>query len=658
MATHNNKIIKQSAKQTHKPQSNKPQSYIPWLIFALLGITAISFIPSLSNQFTNWDDPGYVLENELVKSLSGANIKAIFSQFVLGNYHPITILSYALNFSISKLTPFGYIFTNLVFHLINVYLAYIVTKKLFKSNNIAFITAIIFGIHPMHVESVVWIAGRKDVLYTFFYLSGIYFYLKYSESAKNPKSQVINYVLILMFFVLSLFSKAVAVTLPIVFFLIDYVLKRKFSFKMILEKIPFLILSIIIGIIAINAQKSQGAISDVPVFSYFQAITVASYSAMFYIFRFILPVNLSTFYPYPESIPHSLPWNYYASLALFIALIILIFISLKKNRILVFGLMFFLITVALVLQFFSVGAAVAADRYTYVPYIGLSIIVGYYFDKIQNGEIKALKQYKNTIKYIGIAVILCFSYITFNQTKVWATSETLFTNVINNYSNVSLAYNNRGNYYSSEEKYAPAFNDYCMAIKININYQDAYVNRANIYGLKGKFKESVDDYTIAISLNPKDFNAYFNRSVTYSKMKMFEKALNDCNKAGEIKQNSPNVIINRANILLDMKRYNEAIENYNKYLTFNIDNGTTLHNIGKAYFNLGDFQKAVDYFNQAAATNLNDASLFFNLSLAYKNLKDYSKAIENVQIAKNKGYNVVPGYIKELEILAKINKKK
>lgn len=654
MTSQKKKPIKQSTKPASKLQSSKPKSYIPWLIFAMFGITVISYFPSLSNQFTNWDDPGYVLENELVKSLSGTNIKAIFSQYVLGNYHPITILSYAFNFSISKFTPFGYIFTNLVFHLMNVYLVYVITKKLFNTT-IAFITAILFGIHPMHVESVAWIAGRKDMLYTFFYLGGIYFYLKFCEGDKTLKSQVINYILILSFFVLSLLSKAVAVTLPVIFFLIDYLLKRKFSYKMIFEKIPFLILSVIIGFIAIKAQKSSGSILDVPVFSYFQAIIIAAYSAIFYIFKFILPINLSAFYPYPDSIPQSLPWNYYASFILFIALLFSIFIPFRKNRILVFGLMFFLITVALVLQFFSVGSAVAADRYTYLPYMGLSIIIGYYFDKIQKGEIKVLQQFRNGIKFIGIAVILIFTYITFNQTKVWATSETLFTNVINNYSNVPVAYNNRGNYYSLKEKYDSAFDDYCMAIKMNKSFQNAYVNRANIYSLKGKFNESIEDYTNAINLNPKDFNAYFNRSVTYSKLKMFEKALIDCNIADEIKPASPNVIVNRADILFNLNRYKEAIENYNRYLTFNINSDITLYNIGKAYFNFGDFQKAVDYFNQAAAANLNDVSLYSNLSLGYKNLKNYSKALENIQIAKNKGQNVDPNYIKELETLAKIN---
>ncbi|NVO03591.1 MAG: tetratricopeptide repeat protein [Bacteroidetes bacterium] len=658
MATQKKKTIKPAAKPPVKIQQKQSQSNIPWLIFALLGITFIAYIPALSNQFTNWDDPGYILENDLVKSLSAANIKAIFSQYVLGNYHPITILSYAFNFNLSKLSPFGYIFTNIFIHLLNVYLVFAVTKKLFKSSNIAFITAIIFGIHPMHVESVAWIAGRKDMLYTFFYLGGIYYYLKFIESSKNIKSQTINYFLILVCFLLSLFSKAVAVTLPMVFFLIDYVLKRKFSAKLILEKVPFLILSVILGLIAIKAQKEQGAILDAPIFSYFQAIVIASYSAMFYIFRFVLPINLSAFYPYPTSIPQSLPWNYYVSFVLFIALIVLILFSIRKNRILVFGLMFFLVTVALVLQFLSVGSAVAADRYTYVPYIGLAIIIGYYFDKIQNGQIKILNPYKSTIKYFGVAIILVFAYFTFNQTKVWATSETLFTNVINNYSNVPVAYNNRGNYNSSKEKYDIAFDDYCMAIKLNKNYQNAYVNRANVYGLKGKFQESVDDYSKAIALNPKDFNAHFNRAVTYSKMGQFDKALIDCNNADAIKANFPNVIVNRADILLNLKRYDEAIENYNKYLTFNISNGYALHNIGKAYFNKGDFQKAVDYFNQAAATNLNDPGLYFNLSLGYKNLKEYSKSLENVQIAVNKGYKVDPAYLQEAEKLSKLNGKK
>ncbi len=210
--------------------------------------------------FTNWDDNDYVVDNFLIRSLSWRNILRIFSPatFVNGNYQPISILSYAMNYAAGKLNPAGYILADLCIHLLNVLLVFLFIRKISRSDFAASLCALLFGIHPMHVESVAWISGRKDLLYTFFYFLSFLLYQSYLE--RKNGSATLRYSVACILFVCSLLSKSSAVTLPAVLFLIDYYRIRKFSMKMVLDKIPFIMLSIVIGLWAIKGQHDAGSL--------------------------------------------------------------------------------------------------------------------------------------------------------------------------------------------------------------------------------------------------------------------------------------------------------------------------------------------------------------------------------------------------------------
>jgi hypothetical protein len=211
----------------------------PWLLL-IVCITAICLFPMLKNEFTNWDDEFYVNNNMLLR---GPDWHGIFSQSVLGNYHPLTIITLAFNYAISGLDPFSYLLVNYLLHLINTILVfYLIWNISGKNKFIAAFVAIIFGIHPMHVESVAWVAERKDVLYTLFFLLALLKYWKFLLT--NEKK---HFWLCFLFFVLSLLSKPAAIVLPLVLILFDYWKGRSINLKTITEKIPFLILSLLFG---------------------------------------------------------------------------------------------------------------------------------------------------------------------------------------------------------------------------------------------------------------------------------------------------------------------------------------------------------------------------------------------------------------------------
>lgn len=260
-----------SIKKRKDPHNNRTTSgqreKIDWLWLAAIVLITFGFwFPTLRNCLVDWDDNIYILNNPYIFSLTPENIGQIFSEYFMANYHPLTMLSYAIEYAIAGDSPFIYHLTNLILHLINTVLIYFFVRNLFRivysnsgsrqSQTIALVTAFLFGLHPMHVESVSWVSERKDVLYGFFFLLALIKYVRYIST-----NRTIDYLLCVVFFVLSLLSKGMAVSLALSLVAIDFVLKRKlFSPKVLLEKVPFFILALVFGIVAILAQKSGDAI--------------------------------------------------------------------------------------------------------------------------------------------------------------------------------------------------------------------------------------------------------------------------------------------------------------------------------------------------------------------------------------------------------------
>ncbi|MGB1242376.1 MAG: hypothetical protein ACPG49_07635, partial [Chitinophagales bacterium] len=358
---------------------------VQWSLAAILFITFVAYIPALSGEFNNWDDQMYVTDSKLIKNVSPSGLVKIFSTQVAANYHPLTVLSLAINYQISGLSPFSYHLFNVLLHLLNVFLVFYFAYLLTRRNlTIAAIAALFFGIHPMHVESVAWVSERKDVLYTAFFLAAMITYLKYLQHFRakskgkraNPQKY---YIYTLLFFLLSLLSKGMAVVLPVVLLGIDFLKKRKVQKKAILEKIPFFVIALIFGIAALYIQTDRGAVGDMNRFSLMSKIGYASYGFVYYIIKFFAPSHLSSFHPYPNLTGTLTPVFYAAPLAV-AALWGAATYTLKSQRMTFFGLFFYAVTVALVLQFISVGSALVAERYTYVSYIGLLLLVAYAYD--------------------------------------------------------------------------------------------------------------------------------------------------------------------------------------------------------------------------------------------------------------------------------------
>lgn len=533
----------------------------------ILAVTFTSYFPSLKNEFVNRDDNSYVTENPLIMELSWENIKTIFDTSYMGHYHPLTLLSFSIEYVFFKLNPFIYHATNLTLHLCNSLLVFwfifLLTDNLLPS----LIVALFFGVHPMHVESVAWVSERKDVLYSLFFLGSTICYLFYRRTKKMK-----YYYLLFFFFVLSILSKIMAITLPLVLLLLDYLLNQKFDKNLLIKKIPFFLIAIFFGWIAFSIPGSMGGTKQADPLSSFGNIFVFSDISIFYLTKLILPYKLACIYPSPREL--ITPWPYiYLYLPILIGLIIAFSILTKDAHKMIFGLLFFFITIAPALPL-----KIAADRYTYIPFIGIFYIFGEVILSLYRKRIKDSWMIRIIFSIVLVAIIGIFSFLTWERGKVWKDSLTLWNDVIKKYPNLPKAFASRGEAYSDIGQYDQAILDYTEAIEITPKYADAYYNRGNAYSKNDMLDQAILDYTKAIEIKPNYAEAYYNRGNAYGKKKKFDQAISDYTKALVINPHYVGAYTNRGSIYYVKRQYEQAISDFNEALKIN-------PNYSLAYFN-------------------------------------------------------------------------
>ncbi len=644
------KTVAQS-KKTERKNQDKFRYKKLIIIASILIITYISVSPSLKNGFTNWDDNVYVTENNLIMHLKAENIKIMFFDFLNCNYyHPLTFLSLAIDYNSVKLNPARYHLVNVLFHILNTLLVFIFIYRLSgKKVTVAAIVAIVFGIHPMHVESVAWITERKDVLYAFFFIGALITYLSYLR--KEARS-FLFYFFTLVLFILSVLSKPSAIIFPVILLLIDFFMKRKFDIKCLLEKTPFFIISIIFGIITIKDQ-SNVAITEWSAIAIHHRLIFASYGFITYIYKLFIPFNLSAFYPYPTKFPitEALPAIFYAAPFIALGLFFLVYKSLKISRLYAFGFLFFFFNIIMVLQFLSVGPALMAERYTYMSYIGLAFIGGMEFDRLYNSK----KVFANAIKYFvtGLLIIygIMFASLTYQRTQVWKNSNTLWTDVIKKFPlKVEVAYKNRGNYFAREaNQYDKALQDFNTFISISPYDATILNNRGNLYVLMQKPELSIADYTKAISIDPTYYDSYINRGITYANIGKYDLALADMDKAIKLNPGKNDVYKNRAFCYSSMGKYEEAIKDYNLLITKEPESVGNYLNRGIAFFNSKRYNEAIADFSMTIQLDTANKVAYCNRSQAYNLIGDYKNALSDALKAQQMGQAINEEYINVLK---------
>lgn len=396
-------------------------------------ITAVSFLPSLFNDFVNWDDRSYVVNNPEIKEISWQNIKKMFTSSYVSHYCPLVILSFAVEHHFFELNPTAYHATNYVLHLLITVLVFAFIYSISGSVTIASVVSLLFGVHPLHVESVAWVTERKDLLYAVLYMPALLFYQRYIRT-KTAK----DLGLCALFVVLSLFSKASAISLPFVFLLLDYYYGRKIRKDVLLEKLPFLGLAVVFAAVNLKLSTSTGAATVI--LGHETRVYLLSKAPLFYIAKLFFPVNLSALYPYHLASKEDLlvmP----AFIILQVVLFACIIVSGRRTKKIIFGSAFFMITILPILQLVPVGTVYVADRYAYIPSIGIFFILGAGFAWLLRSDLYArFKAMRFAIAFLSALLVGTLSVMTWNRCKVWKNTGTLFQDVIKQYPNNRLSY--------------------------------------------------------------------------------------------------------------------------------------------------------------------------------------------------------------------------
>ena len=583
------------------------------------------YLPALRSAFVAWDDGEYVYNNIHIRSLNWGFLRWALTD--LSNlWHPLSWISHALDYAFWGLNPFGHHLTNIVLHAINTGIVVFLTITLLKVVNdrkkasgdrtalsdhalliAGGLTGLLFGIHPVHVESVAWVTERKDLLYALFYLLGVMSYIRAVHWMGEIENLFLNrqYYWTLLLFFLSLCSKPMAVTFPVVLLLLDwYPLKRITTLRTFLsafkEKVPFLVLGSIISVVTIIAQKTAGGLWTLGQLPLEVRIPVAFNALVHYLWNVIAPVSLWPLYRYPEPKDVSFTKPEYLAAIILIFLITSICVILaKRNRLWLTAWGYFVIAVFPVLGFFQAGVQSMADRFMYLPSLGLFIPAGLGLAGVWT-KAEALQEKGRILRQFAItaviALTIALSFMTVKQIAVWRDAISLwntliqqeparpdlyylrgagfklkdeteraledYTRAINLAPDYVAAYVNRGVLFLEKDQIEPAIEDFKRALTLDQGALDAYVNLGNAYHKKKEDDRALEAYDSALARDPKLYTAYINRGVIYNSNGQTDKAIADFTQALSLRPDQDAVYVTRGNLYLKKGFVRLAVGDY------------------------------------------------------------------------------------------------
>lgn len=555
------------------------------LIYLIMLFVFACYIPTLNNGFV-WDDNHNFVDNFNCRGLSLSNLYWMFTTFHDANYHPLTWLTLGADYLLWGMNPAGYHLTNLMLHVLNAVLFFLLIiaflQRMSKGANDSYRVGILvsaaagalfFAVHPLRAESVAWISARGDLLCGFFYILTIISYLKMNDKNETACRRK-WFLLSLLFFILSLLSRAWGITLPLILLILDIYPLRRLSWKrrltgkhitILIEKIPFVLFASCAAILAILAKtRSMLILSKHGIID---RIMQSTYGLCFYVWKTIAPVKLSPFYILDKSFDPTEPK--YILCALFVFSVTAWLIILRRSRPWALtALVCYAVIVSPLLGFVQSGPQITADRYTYISCMPFGILVGAGTFKLW---MSLRKKSSPSVAGIFAVSLICISLIalsilSFRQTRIWHNNRTFWGHVLKLNPSNYVAFYSRGVLNQDQGYLNAAIADYNLAILSNPEYAEAFYNRATSYENQKDFNRAISDYTCAIQYNPEHFKAYNNRGYLLAKQGDLAGAMADFNSAIRLKPSSPEAYANRGMVYMSQNNPRKAIKNFSRAL--------------------------------------------------------------------------------------------
>jgi tetratricopeptide (TPR) repeat protein len=562
----------------------------------------ISYSPILGYGFINFDDREYITENPHIKNgLTLESIAWAFKAIYSWNWHPITWLSHILDVEIYGLYPRGHHKTNLILHIANSLLLFGVLFRMTGALWRSTLVATLFALHPLNVESVAWVSERKNVLSTFFWFLTMWAYIRYVENKR-----IKNYLLVVFVFAVGLMSKSMLVTLPFVLLLLDFWPLKRFAGefptlqevkKIVLEKTPMFLLVIGSSVITYIAQRDGGtgnAVQSVERIPLDARLSNTLVSYIEYLEKMIWPSGLAPFYPHPV---HTIPiWKPILFGMLILGFTFLVIKLIRQAPYLAVGWFWYLGTLVPVIGLVQVGTQAMADRYVYVPLVGIFIAIAWGLGDLKKGK-------KNLLLILTPILAVVLAVLTSHQISYWATPVTLMQHALQ----------------VAKDRHSDVFYP--------------HLHLAAAFTLQNRPSEAIKHHKIATKIRPTVPNTYLSLGLIYSEMKEFNQAIFYFKKAIKLQPEWSPLYNNVGNALARIGNPEEAIPYYEKALKIKPNYATAHMNLGNALAQTGELYKAIDHYKESIRLKPDIPQVYLNLVNALASIGNLQEADHYYKIA-------------------------
>ncbi len=614
-------------------------------LLLIAGVAAV-YARAAGFDFVDYDDPFYVTRNpQVLAGLTWDGIKWAFTTMHAGNWFPLVWLSLMLDRTLLGVGAGGFHLVNVVLHIANTILLFWVLKRYTKAVWVSFFVAALFGLHPLHVESVAWVTERKDVLSTLFWLLTMLAYLRYVEIPTAKR-----YVIICVVFALGLMSKSMLVTLPFVLLLMDYwPLKRLWPEekssgvsigRLLFEKIPLLSLSAASCIMTVIAQKNAGAVSKIDIVPFSQRVGNALVSYCDYILKTFWPIDLAVFYPHP--IKSLAGWKIAASLAVLAAIMIAV-ILLRRRRYLIVGWFWYLGTLVPVIGLVQVGGQALADRYTYIPLTGIFIMLVWLA-----GDILSQWRHRQLIAGVaGLAIIGVLGAITFVQVGYWRDTVTLFEHCAAVTPDNVIVREYMGIGFAGKGDAESALREFEAALRFEPNDTRTFYNIGLMLASLGRTDEAIGYFNRVLERKPGDADTCVALASIWTAKGDTERAVDSYRQAVEYNPEDTALRGAFALMLLQLNRVDEGITELEQLVKIKADSSAYC-NLGIAWAQKGQMSRAAEYYTKSIQLEPGNAKAHYNFGNAYFTQNMPEKAIVEYRAA----IRAMPDYVRAYDMLA------